>query len=223
MTVQVTNEEQHILWEEYGLRLHIPHDVLPEGQSHSDLTIAVSVSGNFQLPEDCVLVSAVYSVSHDLGDKKLKNPVTLEMQHCATSAASNNLQVLRANDNSNKFEVVAGGIFTYDDCCGKIELYHFSSFAIAASTSQDESPSSSPPTVSTSQDESPSSSPPAVSTSQDESPSSSPPAVSPLEYRAQLYYTNIEDLSFKSELYILPNLEANFKVCINIFELYSII
>ena len=172
----------------------------------------MSPSGNFQLPEDSVLVSAVYSFTHDLGDRKLRKPVTLEMQHCATSTALIDLKILSANDNSNKFEVVKGGNFT-DDSCGKIEVDYFSSFAIAASTSL------SPPV----QGQSLSLSPPAASTSRYDSLSLSHSTVSPLEYRAQIYYTDIEDLSFNSELYILPNLEAHFIVCINIFELYSII
>ena len=67
-------------------------------------------SGNFQLPEDSVPVSGVYLL---LGDRKLGKPVTLELQHCATSAVSNILQILRANDDSNKFTVVPGGIFFY--------------------------------------------------------------------------------------------------------------
>lgn len=129
--VQVTNEEQHIPWEEYGLRLHIPHDALPEGQSHSDFKIAVSLSGNFlQLPENSVLASAVYSFTHDLGDRKLRNPVTLEIQHCAESKALSGLQILRANDHSNKFEIIPGGDFSYDDHYGAIKLDHFSNICI---------------------------------------------------------------------------------------------
>ena len=177
MTVQVTNEEQHILWEEYGLRLHIPHDVLPDGCKVCNLKIAVSLSGNYQLPEDSVPVSAVYSFKHDMGDRKLRKPVTLEMQHCATSAVWSGLQFLRANHNSNKFSVLPGGIFLPDDHYGKIRLDNFSKYLIDLFWKL-------------------------VST------------VSCQQYRAQLYYTDIAHLSFKSNLYILPNLNTNFKVCI---------
>ena len=189
MTVQVTNEEQHVLWEEYGLRLHIPHDVLPDVCKLCNLKIAVSVSGNLMLPEDCVPVSAVYSFTHDLGDRKLIKPVTLEMQHCATSAVWSGLKFLRASDNSNKFTILPGGVFLPDDHYGKIKLGHFCNLIIAfvrklfSTFSRNESPS---PT----------------------------PTVSPLEYRAQLYYTDIACLSFISNLYILPNFNANFKVYI---------
>ena len=303
MTVQVTNEEQHILWEEYGLRLHIPHDVLPDDCKLCNLKIAVSVSENFQLPEDCFPVSAVYSFTHNLGDRKLRKPVTLEIQHCATSIAWSGLQILRANDNSKKFKVVPGGIFLPDDHYGKMKLDYFSTYLFAffwklfslfyrnephpspPPTVPPQPHPSSPPTVfpqphpsssatvppsatvlpqplpsssaalspqphlSSSATGSPQphpSSPPAVSPqphplssvigSPQPHPSSSAAVspqphlsptigspqphpsssatVSPREYHAQLYYTDIASLTFKSNLYILPNLNANFKVCI---------
>ena len=182
------------MWEEYGLRLHIPHDTLPDGCSLCNLKIAVSLSGNLMLPEDSVLVSAVYSFTHNLGDRKLRKPVTLEIQHCATSAVWSGLQILRANHKSNKFSVVPGGIFLPYDHYGKIKLAHFSNFIIAflrklrSIFSQNE----------------------CLST------------VSPRGYCAQLYYTDIAYLSFKSNFYILPNLNANFKVCIKYFLSWSL-
>ena len=127
-TVQMTNEEQHIIWEGYGLRLHIPHNSLPEGRSLCQLKIAVTLSGNFDLPEDGVLVSAVYSFSHDLGDKELRHPVTLEMQHCASPSALNDLCVVRAAGMSYKFEV-APGFFSRSDGYGAIKLHRFSLFS----------------------------------------------------------------------------------------------
>lgn len=87
--------------------------------------IAVSVSRDFKLPEDAILVSAVYSVTHDLGDRKLKNAVTLQIQHCATSSALSGLQILKADDHSNKFAVLPGAVFSHDDHYGAIELDHF--------------------------------------------------------------------------------------------------
>ena len=189
--MQVTNEEQHILWEEYGLRLHIPHDVLPDGCKLCNLKIAVSLSGNVQLPEDSVLVSGVYSFKHDMGDRELRKPVTLEMQHCATSAVWSGLQFLRASDNSNKFTVVPGGIFLSDDHYGKIKLNNFSKYSIAFLRKFFRQTESHP-------------SPPQCEPH--------PAVVSPLEYRAQLYYTDIASLTFQTNLYILPNLNANFKV-----------
>ena len=125
-SLQLTNKEQHIVWKGYGLRLHIPCNTLPDDCSSCNLTISVSLSGNFELPEDGVLVSAVYSFTHDLGDRELRNQITLEMQHCASVHVLNDLRVLRAVSPSNKFEVVPGGHFA--DGYSVIKLHHFSRF-----------------------------------------------------------------------------------------------
>ena len=71
-TVKVTNEEQHIVWEGYGLRLHIPPNSLPEDCSELQLNMTVSRARDCELPdEDGILVSAVHSFSHNLGERKL--------------------------------------------------------------------------------------------------------------------------------------------------------
>ena len=70
--VKVTNEEQGIVWEDYGLRLHIPPNSLPEDCSELQLNMTVSRARDCELPdEDGILVSAVYSFSHNLGERKL--------------------------------------------------------------------------------------------------------------------------------------------------------
>ena len=129
-TVEVTNEEQHIVWEGYGLRLHIPNNSLPEDLNKCHLRIQVAVSGEFELSEDGILVSAVYSFSHDLGDKELRRSVLLEMQHCANTNALNDLCVVRATDVPCKFEVFPGGDFTSRESYGAINLCRFSRFGV---------------------------------------------------------------------------------------------
>ena len=126
-TVQVTNEEQHIVWEGYGLRLHIPPNSLPEGYSHFQLKIAVALSGYFKLPEDGNLVSAVYAFSHDLGDRVLRHPITVEMQHCANMDASNGLCIVRADEKSDtpyNFEVIPESEF-WSDGYGAVKMHSF--------------------------------------------------------------------------------------------------
>ena len=124
----VTNEEQHVVWEGYGLRLHIPSNALPEGYSQFELKMKVTLPGEFQLPEDDgVIVSAVYSFGHELGDKRLSRPVTLEMQHyAATTAAVKDLCVVRANETSD--EIILGTVLR--DGYAKIELYSFSNYYV---------------------------------------------------------------------------------------------
>ena len=130
-TVQVTNEEKHIVWEEYGLRLHIPSNSLPENCSQFELKMSVSRSQHYKLPDDDgILVSAVYSFSHTLGHKKLQKPVTVEMQHCVANSAYNPLCILQAEDTSDTFSVIEGGTFDHNEGYGVIELRHFCSLAV---------------------------------------------------------------------------------------------
>lgn len=112
------------MWDKYGLILTIPPNALPDGCSHCNLKIAVSHSGDFELPEDCVLVSEVYSLTHDLGDRKLRKSATLKVQHCGTTEALSDLKILRGNNHSNKFAVIPDGDFSPNDHYGVIELDH---------------------------------------------------------------------------------------------------
>ena len=63
--------------------LYIPQDI-----NQFQLKMVVALSGTFQLPEDGILVSAVYLFSYDLGDRKLRHPVNLEIQHCGSMYAT---------------------------------------------------------------------------------------------------------------------------------------
>ena len=132
-TVQVTNEEQTIVWEGYGLRLYIPSNALPHDVSQFQLKMAVALSGTFQLPEDGLLISAVYSFSHNLGSQELCHPVALEIQHCANTSALSDLQILRASTHSEipyKFETCPGGDFMSTEGYGLIKFNSFSLIAI---------------------------------------------------------------------------------------------
>jgi hypothetical protein len=136
-TVIVTNEEQHVIWEGYGLRLYIPPDSLPEGCSHLKLSVNVGLSGEFQLPENGVIVSAVYSFSHD-PIEDLRQPVTLEMEHCAAASAFDNLSIVRASTKSNSFNYVPGGDFSSVKGYAVIKLHSFCRFSTLLPHSSDE-------------------------------------------------------------------------------------
>ena len=127
--MEVTNEEQDIIWEGYGLKLHIPSNSLPEGRNQYHLKVEVGLSGEFELPENGVLVSAVYSFSHDLGDGMLlRQPITLHMEHCASDL--DHLSFVKADVISNKFEIITKGIIIFMKGYGEIKLFNFSRFAI---------------------------------------------------------------------------------------------
>ena len=128
-TVLVTNQKQNIVWEVYGLRLHIPSNSLPEDCSQFELKMAVSRLRQYKLPtDDGILVSALYSFHHTLGDKELRQPVTIEMQHCATNSST--LSIVRAEDTSDMLEIIEGGIFDHREGYGVIKLHHFCSLGV---------------------------------------------------------------------------------------------
>ena len=128
-TVLVTNQKQNIVWEGYGLRLHIPSNSLPEDCSQFELKMAVTRLGQYKLPtDDGILVSALYSFHHTLGDKELRQPVTIEMQHCATNSST--LCIVQAEDTSDTLEIIEGGIFDHREGYGVIKLRHFCSLGV---------------------------------------------------------------------------------------------
>jgi hypothetical protein len=131
--VKVTNKEQHIIWEGYGLRLHVPPNSLPENCSELKLKMVVSSTKDYKLPAktDGILVSAVYSFSHNLGEKKFRKPVTLQMQHCVSSHFSSLLHIVWcAVSTQHQFKTLPGGNFVNKDGYGEIELDHFCCFGI---------------------------------------------------------------------------------------------
>ena len=133
ITIQVTNEEQIIEWEGYGLRLHIPKHSLPEDCKQLQLKISVLSANDCKLPnKDGVLVSAVYSFTHNIGDRKFRQPITLEMQHCVMSGCNSSLSIVQCEENSPPyiFKIIPGGTF-YTTCgYGTICSDHFCGFGI---------------------------------------------------------------------------------------------
>ena len=184
-SVQVTNDEQNIIWDGYGLRVRIPRGSMPKGRSHCQLKVGVAVSGEFQLPENGIPTSAVYWLSHDLLEE-LQNPITLEIQHCVTNSALNGLCVVRASTLSHnlpyKFEQLEGGVFALNTGYGAIELHHFCLVTTCWLPIWKSFRSHFLP---------------------------------PFEYCAILYYTNVVNISFKSHIYILQNLDSHFRVSIH--------
>ena len=79
-------------WNEYGLKLHVSEGSLPVGVEKCQINIRASLSGQFQLPEDSVLLSPVFWIS---APYKFTKPVTLELQHCALREEKSVLSDLR--------------------------------------------------------------------------------------------------------------------------------
>ena len=132
-TMQVTNEEQHIDWEGYGLRLHIHQNSLPENCTQFQLKIAVTRAKVCKLPTDNgILVSGVYSFTHNLGNRKLRRPATLELQHCVVSGSHSPLSIVQSEEVSPPFlfDIHPGGKLDSSDRYASLELDHFCSFGV---------------------------------------------------------------------------------------------
>ena len=76
----LAQERQNLQFNGYGFKLNVPESNLPAEISEIQLNVQVSLSGQFQMPPNCKLFSAVYLV---YSPHKLTNPLTVETQHCA--------------------------------------------------------------------------------------------------------------------------------------------
>ena len=133
----VSTEGGSFQWEGYGLRLHVSKDSLPADVGECRINIRVSLSGQFQLPEETDLLSPVFWISAPC---KFTKPVMLEIQHCALAkdeAALSNLSFVSANcsqkDLPYRFKQVGGGVFTKHSTYGSIKLKHFSGVGVTRS------------------------------------------------------------------------------------------
>ena len=122
------------LWEDHGLKLHIPADALKPGSPSQIMTIQASLSGQYQLPDGTELVSGVYWV---VFPQRFLKPVTLELQHRAYLEHSDqpySLSFVSAKCNQETlpyhFESLPDGVFSSGNCYGSIKLSHFSGVGI---------------------------------------------------------------------------------------------
>ena len=130
----VSTQGGHFEWDGYGLKFHIPEGSLPGGAGKCIVHVKASLSGQFQLPEDTVLLSPVFWISAPC---KFTKPVTLEIQHCALREDESVLSDLNfvsamcsQRDLPYRFKHLDGGVFTMHSSYGSIQLSHFSAKAI---------------------------------------------------------------------------------------------
>ena len=116
-------------WEEYGLRINIPHGTMPPRET-CEVSIAAIVGGEFECPSGTMLVSAVYAVSVS---KALLQPVQLSIQHCVsieTQEHTSYLSFVTADlyqpNLPYKMQLEEGGQFYPGNQYGSINLTKFS-------------------------------------------------------------------------------------------------
>ena len=125
------NLPQLLSWEEYGLRITVPEGAVPPSET-IEVSITALVGGEFILPEDSELVSAVYTITVS---KPLLKPVQLEIQHCVsigTQSQANCLSFVTSSSNRCPFDFqsVYKGSFLVGTRYGRILISEFSSWAI---------------------------------------------------------------------------------------------
>ena len=83
-TVEITPDQPlDFHWEGRGFKVHIPAGAIRRERGGVTLCIQASLSGDYQLPDDGVLVSGVYWLSlHP--HVEFDNKVTISLQHCAS-------------------------------------------------------------------------------------------------------------------------------------------
>ena len=133
-TFTLTQETQNLQFEGYGFKLHVPEGSLPAEVSQAKLTVRVSLSGQFQMPPDCELISAVYWV---YSPHKFTKPLTVEIQHCAVLSSDQQCSQLAfvstkctQKELPYMFRMRDGGVFSHRSSYGSLSLTQFSGFGI---------------------------------------------------------------------------------------------
>ena len=127
------NIAQSFEWKGYGLKLLIPCDALLPGVESCIITVRVGLSGQFQLPQDYDVISAVYEIRTTT---ELARPVTIEIEHCAhcnSPRDSSNLTFAIAKTLAfppYKFQLHPGGFFAPQNRYGSLCIQHFSLFSV---------------------------------------------------------------------------------------------
>ena len=121
------------LWVGHGFKIHIPADAISSESGPVTLSIQASLSGDYQLPDDRVLVSGVYWLALQ-PPVKLAKMVTITVQHCASASDANSkLSFITAKCAQKTlpyiFKPLPSGEFLTPDT-GCIQVDCFSGFSI---------------------------------------------------------------------------------------------
>ena len=117
-----------------GIKLHIHEDSLPEGLQQCTIYIKASLAGEYEIPENTSLVSAIFWLRCEPQCTKFTKPITVEIQHCSTKQDLSKLKIVRAFCNQEhlpyKFKPLEGSRFDADTSYGAIEVNRFSGFGV---------------------------------------------------------------------------------------------
>ena len=133
-SVLVTNSEQLFSWDEYGLSLYIPENSLPANLQQCSIHIKATIVGDYQLPQDTYLISAVYWIEC-VPKCQFCRLLTLKIQHCAKPEGASQLCFIKAcsmdrGEERVNFEIMPGN-FSRHSSYGFIELDSFSGYGVS--------------------------------------------------------------------------------------------
>ena len=135
----VTNDAQTFHWVGYGLKLHIPAASLPAGVEKSSIEIRASLAGQYQLPENTTLISAVYWIKCAV---KLAQLLTLELQHCGKHSSNSPFSFVVTKRSQKElpyqFTLLKGGEFNFHSSYGSITLSHFCGLGVVQEGSEEQ-------------------------------------------------------------------------------------
>ena len=128
----VTNAQQNFIWEGYGLILHIPEGCLPEGMEQCIIIIKVSLAGQYEFPENCHLVSAIFWLRCK-PKCVFRKQLNLEINHCARSEDVSKLSFVKALCSQEELPYTfqkVGGKFSLNNSYGAVDLDSFSGLGV---------------------------------------------------------------------------------------------
>ena len=124
---------QSVSWSGHGFRLTVPAGAVPAGTTIS-LAVKSILDGEFDLPEDCHLMSAIYWIH---ASQLFERAVTLHLEHCAvieSEAECSEYQFLAGRcsqaDLPYLLKMREGGVFTPHSYEASISVKQFSFYAI---------------------------------------------------------------------------------------------
>ena len=129
----VSNNPQSFVWEGYGLRIHIPQGCLPPGMGQCTIYIKISLSGQYEFPENSQLVSAIFWLECE-PRCMFTPPISMEIQHCARPENISKLNFVKAFGLQENLPYIfrhLGGCFTSNSSYGVLELDSFSRSGLA--------------------------------------------------------------------------------------------
>ena len=125
-----SSQGQLVEWN--GLKMHIHEGSLPEGIDQCAIYIKASLAGDYEIPENSSLVSAVFWLRCE-PQCTFTKPITIEIQHCSTKQDLSRLNIVRAFCSQKqlpyKFKPL-GGRFNADTSYGAIEVTSFSGVGV---------------------------------------------------------------------------------------------